>query len=269
MADYEIPNYVREAGQQAAEMAGVAGNYNAAAPSIGDILRDKISKAYSENKDIIEKLDSATSEYFSAPSEFRNKYLNPESPDYLHNPFAAENLMSKYVSNKALPMLSYGNMLGARMGGISDIVKSGVSGFQSLAEQKKAEAANALRDYENKLGEFDLLSRLKQQADEFTQRKYEFETETGLEKERLALQKASAGKTTESEKESQYTKELANDARNGITLTDAQNKYSGKLDVSTIVEVYTANSIYGTPQEDWAKQVLGIYSKDVYDPGDI
>ena len=55
--------------------------------------------------------------------------------------------------------------------------------------------------------------------------------------------------------------ELANDADKGMSLQQAMTKYAGKLSADEIVATYTGSTHYGTPQEDWAQQILGTYSK--------
>lgn len=72
----------------------------------------------------------------------------------------------------------------------------------------------------------------------------------------IAKQGAGAGVTTAQKQE--YAKQVASDARAGMTLNDIMTKYAGKLDTNDIVKGYTGSSIYGTPKEDWAREVLGL-----------
>jgi hypothetical protein len=150
----EVPGYIKQAGQAAAEAQGVAGNTAAGQYTIGDIITKKLTEAYAYNKDIISQLDQSTSDYFSAPSEARVKYQD------IFNPFQRENLTSQYVGNKALPMLSQANVLGARMGGVADIARSGVAGYQAKSARETAKANAAQTNYENLLGEFQLEQQL-------------------------------------------------------------------------------------------------------------
>ena len=150
----EVPGYIKQAEQAAAEAQGVAGNTAAGQYTIGDIITKKLTEAYAYNKDIISQLDQSTSDYFSAPSEARVKYQD------IFNPFQRENLVSQYVGNKALPMLSHANVLGARMGGVADIVRSGVAGYQAKSARETAKANAAQTNYENLLGEFQLQQEL-------------------------------------------------------------------------------------------------------------
>lgn len=146
----EIPGNITQVGQQAANLAGVAGSAAAGSYTVGDILQKKISEAYNYNQDIISKLDEFTQGYFSAPSEAREKYQN------IFNPFSREKLISQYVGTQALPMLSQANVLGARMGGISDLVSSAVGGYQAQVAEKQALAQAKQQEYENMLNEFKI-----------------------------------------------------------------------------------------------------------------
>jgi|SRR3989344_4088220 len=56
-------------------------------------------------------------------------------------------------------------------------------------------------------------------------------------------------------------KEAAQDANKGMTLRDLQSKYAGSLDVKDLVTIYSANSPYGTPEEPYAQEMLGIQAK--------
>jgi len=96
----------------------------------------------------------------------------------------------------------------------------------------------------------------------------------------LALQQAGLGETTRSNKASealrlmelnkpsvtqtqgnkdQATKQsLLNDISGGWTLADVIKKYGSTLSTAEIVQLYSGASPFGTPKEDWAKEILGI-----------
>ena len=93
-------------------------------------------------------MDQATQSYFSAPSEARVKYQD------IFNPFQRENLVSQYTGTQALPMLSQANILGARMGGISDLMSSAVGGYQAQGARATNQAQLAQQQYQNLFGEY-------------------------------------------------------------------------------------------------------------------
>src|SRR4030042_4151644 len=97
----------RTTSQNAATTAGQAGSEQY---RVEDVLRQKIIDAYKAQEDIVKPLDIATQSYLGAPQAGREKYQN------IFNPFQRENLVSQYIGNQALPMLSLSSILGQRFG---------------------------------------------------------------------------------------------------------------------------------------------------------
>lgn|SRR3990167_2347953 len=155
----ELPGNVTQAREQASKLAGVAGEYAAGEPSVIDVLRQKVQQAYSDNKDIIEKLDAAVGGYLPSPSVGREQYQN------IFNPFQRESLVSQYVANKATPMLTYSGILGNRMGRVEDLVGAGVRGYQSVSAAAQSKAQLAQQQYQNLLNEFQIKETLNKEEE--------------------------------------------------------------------------------------------------------
>src|SRR5574343_1345178 len=102
----QLPDYLIDAQQGATDAAGTVGQLGSMSGSIVDALNTSIQDAYNNNQDIIGGLDTATAQYFQAPSEARVKYQD------IWNPFQRENLVSQYTTNQAIPMLSYSSLYG-------------------------------------------------------------------------------------------------------------------------------------------------------------
>jgi hypothetical protein len=127
-----------------------ASAFGAAGGTVGDILKQKANEAFNDNQDIIKGLDTASANYFSAPATAREQYQN------VWNPFEREKLASQYTQNQAIPMLSYGSVLGQRMGRIDDIIGSGTRAYDAETARRQAEAENAWNYYQSLVDEWKL-----------------------------------------------------------------------------------------------------------------
>lgn len=166
-----LPDEVTNARQRAADLVGTAGQYSAAEPTISDLLREKVMRAYADNADIVSKLDESTTNYISAPSQAREQYQD------IFNPFQREALVSRYTSNAALPMLSLSNIYGNRMGRIDDTIGAGTRAFQAAVQQKALVAQQAQQEYESVLNEYRVLEdlRARQRAEQFQQTQFDYQ----------------------------------------------------------------------------------------------
>lgn len=152
---FKLPEDVTNARQNAQNLTGVAQQYQGTPEvSVTEALRQAVTNAYANNQDIVGPLDIATQKYFQAPSEARLKYGQPGTESYLASPQLRENLISQYVGNQAIPMLSLANVLGNRFGRISDLINSGVGGYTATTNAAVAKATNARTLYEDLLNEY-------------------------------------------------------------------------------------------------------------------
>lgn len=145
-----LPDYLTKAAETAQGAQAKASQFGAYAGAIPDLLKKSIQKAYQDNMDIIQPLDTATAQYLQAPSEARVKYQD------IFNPFQRENLVSQYTSNQAIPMMSYSGVYGQRMGRAGDLLTAGVGAYQSDLAAKQAAADAAQQAYQNTLQQYQL-----------------------------------------------------------------------------------------------------------------
>lgn len=150
----ELPQNITQARESAQALTAGASELGAQQHSIGDVLKQKALDAYKANQDIIKPLDVATTEYIQAPSEARAKYVDPGSENYVFNPFQAENLVSQYVSQQAIPMLGLSSILGQRFGRIEDTIGAGTRAFQAQVAARQAKAQQAQQMYQDLLNEY-------------------------------------------------------------------------------------------------------------------
>lgn len=145
-----LPENVTTARSNAETAATTAANYASGSATIGDVLKQKVLDAYSNNQDIIAPLDTATSNYVSAPATARAKYSD------IFNPAQREALVSQYTSNQAIPVLSLGSVLGQRFGRIDDTIGAGTRAYQAETAAKQAAAEIARQGYLDSLNEYQL-----------------------------------------------------------------------------------------------------------------
>lgn len=175
-----LPDNITAARESAQSLSGSAGQMASESFKVGDILKQKALDAYKNNQDIIKPLDEATTEYVQAPSEARARYVDPQSENYVFNPFQAENLVSQYVSQQAIPMLMLSSILGQRFGRIDDTIGAGTRAYQAAAAAEQARAQQAQNLYTNLLNEYQITQQLESQrlADELAREKWEYDKAT-------------------------------------------------------------------------------------------
>lgn len=143
-----FPTLLEEANQRASRLASTSGQLASELPNIGTLLKQRAYDAYSQNQDIVNRLDTATSSYLTSPQVAREKFQG------IFNPFTREKLVSQSVANTALPMLSLSSILGNRMGRIEDIIGTGTNAFQAQVAAQQAQAQAAQQSVENLLKQY-------------------------------------------------------------------------------------------------------------------
>lgn len=126
-----------------------AGQFAAGSYNVESELRKKLEDAYNANQDIVKPLDESTQSYLAAPAEGREKYQD------IFNPFQRENLVSQFQGNKAIPMLSYSNLYGSRVGSIADQMSAGTGAYNAQTALAQNQAQQAQQLYQNLFGEYD------------------------------------------------------------------------------------------------------------------
>jgi hypothetical protein len=133
---------------KAGAATSTAGEMAAGTNNIESILKQKLTEAYKANADIVKPLDTATANYYSAPSVAREKYQD------IFNPFTREKLVSQYTGAEAIPMLSYSNLYGQRQGSIADTINAGVGAYKAQADTATNQASLAQNQYDQMWKEY-------------------------------------------------------------------------------------------------------------------
>ena len=130
-----------------------AAAYQSAASLLPFKLKEAVMGKLDYNKDIIEAQNKAMSEYFMAPSKAREKYQN------IWDPFARERLVTEERTQAYAPYATLTDILGQRMGSISDIIQAGTGAFTAATGAQESAATLARQKYQ------DLWERAKTIAD--------------------------------------------------------------------------------------------------------
>jgi hypothetical protein len=225
---------IGEAQKKAAGAAERAGNLAAGEYTIPDKLKAAALKAYKDNQDIIKPLDVATSQYLTSPQEARTKFQG------IFNPFSREELVSKYVSNKSLPMLSLASILGQRMGRFEDVIGTGTRAYQAQTAAAQGAAELARQNLADLLDQYQL---------EESRRRWEIEqgsTTPSLE-DMLDALKGEEGEGEDEHDEDFYSravgsiKEIANQAKG--TAQNILNAYGIQLPTVSFSPTNTSGGI--------------------------
>ena len=118
-----------------------ADTYQSASALLPIKLREAVMEKLDYNKDLIEQQNKAMSEYFAAPSRAREKYQG------IWNPFEREKLVTEERTQAYAPYATLTDILGQRMGSISDIIGAGTAGFQAATTAAQSAATAARQRY--------------------------------------------------------------------------------------------------------------------------
>lgn len=236
-----LPAEVIQARQKASDLATNYGNLKAGEPAISDVLAQKVREAYADNQDVIKPLDTATATYYAAPAVAREKYQN------IFNPFQRESLVSQYVSNESLPMLSYSSIYGNRMGRVEDTIGAGTRAYQAKVTAAQAIYEAARQNYQDLLGEYTTTQQFQRQADQDKLAKDKFDWDKKMD---LARLNQSGGGTAGERLAATARNAMMADISAGVPLETIVKKYATVLDTYEIINSYNSGSPYGQAKED-------------------
>lgn len=205
--------------QQSDAATNTAGQYSSAADLLPAQLKQAIQEKLNYNQDLISQQNQAQAQYFAAPSAARNQYQN------IANPFEREQLVSQATANAYAPYATLTDILSQRQGNIADLVNQGTGAFNAAATAESNKANTANTAYSNAL--------------QLAQWLYGVQHPGGV-----------AGAQS-----AQSTNNLINDIKQGKTLQDIVQEYSGELPLSQIISTYDQNSRYGAHKES-SSQIL-------------
>jgi len=166
-----------KASQQYAEASG-------AGATLPMKLKEALGAKLNYNKDIIEQQNSAMGDYFAAPAVAREKYQG------VWNPFEREKLVATARSQAYQPYANFTDILGQRMGTVSDIVGQGVAGWQSVVQQAAAIAQAAQAKYQSVLNEYLSAAGMQEKDDTRAQAKSQYDQTLAWDKTKFALEQA-------------------------------------------------------------------------------
>jgi hypothetical protein len=118
-----------------------------------EALRGKIAG----NQTLIGERNQAQADYLSAPSVSRAKYSDPNSQDYVFNPYQRDSLVAQDQSRAYKQYADLTDYLGMAMGSIPEIVNSASNAYQSGMMPLQYNAQNARQNYEDVINEYKLM----------------------------------------------------------------------------------------------------------------
>lgn len=162
-----------EAGNYYSGLVGESGN-------LPSKLKEALGKKLDYNKDLITQKNTAMGDYFAAPATARDKYQN------IWNPFEREKLVQQDKSQAMSKWGTFEDLIGQRMGQVSDIVGEGIQGWQSVVQAAQAAYQQAQQNYQNVLSEYMSAAGLQSQADERAMQQSQFDQNLSWDKEKFA-----------------------------------------------------------------------------------
>jgi hypothetical protein len=177
-----------------AETAGTtAVNYQSAAGLLPQKLREAVMAKVDYNKDIITQQNKAQAEYFAAPSAARAEYVDPESSNYIFNPFQAEALVAQKRSLAYQPFANLTDILGQRLGTLGDIIQNGVGAFQSDVAAKQGAYEMARNKYNDLLQKAQSLMQAASEEEQLKLKREQMEGDWEMDKAKLKLSGSGSG----------------------------------------------------------------------------
>lgn len=134
--------------------ASEATNFAAAGASVESELRDALSAKLSANKPLIEGRNEAMANYLATPARARDNFGNPDSANFVFNPYSRGKLIANEQSLAYQPYANMTDYLGLAMGSIQDLAKQGAANYQVQANSKLGAAELAQNQYQNALNEY-------------------------------------------------------------------------------------------------------------------
>jgi len=241
--DYSAVDTARTNAQSAAQTAV---DYSSKGNTLADELRKAIGERYGES-DIAKNTATARTDFMAAAPKARQEVLGLVQGGSILSPTQQNAIMAAKRSSALAPLMGANLVNDAAFGTIEDLINAGTNAWnaKSTAAQGAAQIAQT--------GYTSLLNEMLQKAQE--------ERATAAEKratELFPIQKdtlqaqldniLSGGDGTQYESQQKVAEQLKTDARNGLDFSQIMNKYAGKLDGDTIVQLYNASSKYGSVQ---------------------
>lgn len=240
--DYYSSPDITNAQNEAMNAGTTAASYQSAAALLPQKLREAVLAKVDYNKDIISQQDKAQAQYFAAPSAARAKYADPNSPNYIFNPIQAENLVAQSRAQAYEPYATLTDILGQRLGSLSDIINAGTGAFQADVTAKQS-AADLLRQKYN-----DLLTMAAQKTN---LAQWDYEQKKQAAQWLYEQTHKNTGGGTTADKLSATENKIATDAKNYTNLDTLMKKYGTDPYVTPddILRIYNTYSPWKTATE--------------------
>lgn len=122
--------------------------------SVESELRDALNAKLAENKPLIEGRNAAQAAYLAAPANARANYADPNSANFVFNPYERGKLIANEQSLAYQPYANLTDYLGLSLGTINNLVNQGVGAYNTEAQNKLGFAQLAQNQFDTALGEY-------------------------------------------------------------------------------------------------------------------
>lgn len=172
-----------------ASSASNTANYaQSSAANIGGELTEALKGVLSKENSLVEKRAEAESTLFSEPSAARARYADPNSENYVFNPYQRQALVDKSVAQAYKPYAMLTDYLGMSYGSIPEIVNSATGAYNASITPYILNSQTAQNDYSNILSQYGLEQQAA--AAEAAQQQQDFQNKLAMLNYQLNVQKA-------------------------------------------------------------------------------
>lgn len=132
-----------------------ATNFSAASPNVESELRDALASKFTSYKQPIEQRSQAMADYLSSGANARANYADPESENFVFNPYQRAKLVANAQSQAYQPYASLSDYINLGMGTVSDLAKQGAGIYSTEANRQVGLANAAQQQFQNALSEYN------------------------------------------------------------------------------------------------------------------
>lgn len=135
-------------------LAQSATSFASAQPTVQGELRDALASKFTEFKQPIEQKNQAMADYLSSGANARSEYGDPNSQNFVFNPYDRAKLVANAQSQAYQPYGALSDYINLAMGTVKDLASQGAGMYQAEATNRLGQATNAQNQYTNALNEY-------------------------------------------------------------------------------------------------------------------
>lgn len=236
------------------------------AMSLPDILKDTLTKKFSQDNPLIQGRERALQGYLQAttqaPLDVAPQLAGGNAP-VIYNPLEQANLIQGRRAAATAPLASANYLLDIARGGIGDIIDASSRAAQAETVKQRGAAQIARTSYEDILNELSAKAEAALKQRDFEESVRQFEKEFGLKERELTASLASGGNTATERASSKASAALKAEVAKGTPFYDLYPRYASELPEYEIRNAYNSGPLakkYG-PAKETSAQLLTAMSE--------